>query len=533
MKVEWWLSTALQRWFPRSKPATGTSLRLDAARGEQVSFQVCVRAPGGSAGTTASVPTLDGDGLDVRIRRVGYVPVPHHNTDTPVGERDGVGHIPGYVPDPLLDDVQTLLAPGEVLSYWVTVQVPPDAKPGDRKVRVSVSVRPRVKALTATIRVSPVTIEPRKDFPVTHWFYADALCDWYGVEPWSKAFWPICREYVRNFTDHGSDTLLTPLFTPPLDGVKRPTQLLKVTRDGDQYNFGWRDVDRWLKLAKECGVKRFEWAHFFTQWGVKHALRVYEGQGLDEKLLWRPTTGATSPTYRNFLSQLLPALHDFLARRKLLNKSLFHVSDEPHGPEHRANYIAARALLKELAPWIKVMDALSEIEYGRGGLTDMPVPSIRVTKQYHEEGIPSWTYFCCGPRGKYLNRLHDTPLAKIRGAGWLFHRFQRLGFLHWGYNYWYESQTRNPIDPYTVSDGLRWPNWAYGDTFLVYPGPSGPVDSIRHEVFKESLQDMALLQTLGVDPEGKTLSAFRDFDDYPKADDWIPTARRRLLQEAT
>ena len=36
-----------------------------------------------------------------------------------------------------------------------------------------------------------------------------------------------------------------------------------------------------------------------------------------------------------------------------------------------------------------------------------------------------------------------------------------------------------------------------GDAFLVYPGNDGsPIDSIRHEVFFEGLQDMRLLQLL-------------------------------------
>jgi len=51
-----------------------------------------------------------------------------------------------------------------------------------------------------------------------------------------------------------------------------------------------------------------------------------------------------------------------------LKKSYFHVSDEPHGEAARANYMLARGVLKELAPWMQVMDALSEIEFGRGGL---------------------------------------------------------------------------------------------------------------------------------------------------------------------
>ncbi|MEN6404496.1 MAG: DUF4091 domain-containing protein, partial [Armatimonadia bacterium] len=239
---------------------------------------------------------------------------------------------------------------------------------------------------------------------------------------------------------------------------------------------------------------------------------------------------ATSTTYRGFLGQLLPELYNFLKSKRLLNKSFFHVSDEPHGEEHRANYMAARALLQEVAPWVKTMDALSEIDYGRQGLTDMPVPSIKVTKQYADEGIASWTYFCCGPRGRYLNRLHDTPLPKLRMAGWLFHRFQRLGFLHWGFNYWYKSQTRQLIDPYVVTDGLLWPGWAYGDTTLVYPGAEGPVESIRGQVFAESLQDLALLQTAGVAGDDKLLEPLKDFDDFPKDEKWQQEARKAVLK---
>jgi hypothetical protein len=178
---------------------------------------------------------------------------------------------------------------------------------------------------------------------------------------------------------------------------------------------------------------------------------------------------------------------------------------------------------------MNTMDALSEIEYGRDRVTDMPIPSIGVTKQYHDEGIESWTYFCCGPRGAYVNRLMDTPLSKIRMCGWLFYRFRCKGFLHWGHNYWYRSQTRTMIDPYAVTDGEAWPGWAYGDTHVVYPGPDGPVDSIRWEIFGEALQDYALLQSAGVDPGGDLLAPLRDFCDFPREADWIDKARRSVL----
>ena len=50
------------------------------------------------------------DGWSVRVRRVGYVPVRHHNTPIDA-DTDGVGQIPGYVPDPLFDEDSSCCPP--------------------------------------------------------------------------------------------------------------------------------------------------------------------------------------------------------------------------------------------------------------------------------------------------------------------------------------------------------------------------------------------------------------------------------------
>lgn len=530
MRISTWLQSSLVRAFPLGPAGAAKSLSIVAARGSHVSFQVCLRVEGVEP-VEVRACVVASAGLDTRIRRVGCVPVPHHNTQTPEDELDGVGLIPGYVPDPLFPEETAIAAPGEVTAFWITVTVPRETRPGVKNVRVELSSgTKRISSMTARVLVSDVAIAGRRNFRVTHWFYADALSDRYGVEPFEEAFWPICARYMRDCAEHGMDTIYVPVFTPPLDGVKRPTQLLGVNRAKDgRYAFDWRLVRRWTHEARRCGLSHFEWTHLFTQWGVKNAIRVYEKRAGEDRLLWPPTAGATSPTYRGFLAQFLPALERFLKQERLLGSSFFHVSDEPHGEEHLANYRKARAMLRELGPWMKVMDALSDIRYGREGLVDRAIPSISVARRFAEEGIPSWVYFCCGPRGKYLNRLLDTPLVKIRMSGWLFYRFGRLGFLHWGYNYWYKSQTRQMIDPFTVTDGLKWPGWAYGDPFVVYPGPDGPIDSIRWEVFAESLEDYALLETLGVDPNGPMLAAFRDFDDFPKDEKWLRGALNKLL----
>jgi hypothetical protein len=458
----------------------------------------------------------------------------HHNTplEPDDDDVDGRGRIPGYVPDPLFDEDEICLPPAETHSFWITLSVDAAARPGLHPVTVHVSPEGAEQVRhTVSVYVHDIKVAPRRGFAVTHWFYVDALIDWYATDLFDAQFWRIVGRYMRDVVEHGQDTLYVPAFTPPLDGVKRPSQLLRVERvTADTYRFDWADVKRYVDLARRSGVSNFEWCHFFTQWGARNAIRVYEGQGRDEKLLWDAETEATSDRYRQFLAQYLPELHHFLKVEGLLAHSYFHVSDEPHGERDLAAYREARGMLRELAPWMRVMDALTELDFAQQGLTDMPIPSIRTALDFVAAGVPSWCYYCCGPRGRYLNRLLDTPLSKIAMHGFLFYRWPFRGFLHWGYNYWYESQTRHLIDPFATQDGLAWDRgWAYGDPFMVYPGADGPVDSIRWEVFAEALQDYALLQTLGFDRGNELLAPIKSFEDFPKHESWRRAARRRLL----
>ena len=531
-----WLTSSSVRHFPSTPARRSGDLRLEGARNEQFSFQVCLKldAP---APTEVAVEARGPDGWSVRVRRVGYVPMQHHNfpVEGPA-DTDGLGCIPGWVPDPLFDEDRLVLAPNETHAFWITVRPERSAAPGEYSVGILLKPETgRAQRRRVSIRLHDIRLAGRRGFRVSHWFYVDALMDWYDTNDFDRRFWSILPAYIQNAVAHGQDTLYVPVFTPPLEGVRRPSQLLAVTRTGrDRYRFDWRDVRRYVALARRCGITHFEWCHLLTQWGAEHAIRVYAGQGRDAPLLWKPETAATSPTYRRFLGQYLPALHRFLQREDLLNRSFFYVSDEPYGESHQRNYRAARAMLRELAPWMKVMDACSDIVFARENLTDMIVPPVDVAADFVREGIPCWCYYCCVPRGKYLNHFLDTPLAKIAMHGFLLYRWPFRGFLHWGYNFWYQGHRRRLVDPFTVQDGRRWHlGWAYGDPFVVYPGENGPVDSMRWEVFGESLQDYQLLQTLGVDRDAPFMTKLRSMADFPKDPAWRLRTRARLLRRAT
>jgi hypothetical protein len=531
-----WVQSSLSRVYPASPaPEQSKPLRIPAARNGRFSFQACVRHEQTSMLRVRCDVTSDDPDIKAQVRRVGMVPMIHHTTDTPLDDLDGKPFMPGLVPDPLFPDNNWVIGPRETQPFWITIRVPANAKPGPHELKVRFDLgNGKHEDLIATLDVSELVIKPRHDFPVTHWWRAEAIWDYYKTGMWEDPrLWTLMEAYLRDYVDHGNDVIFVPVFFSRRETFKRPAQLLKVTSpSAGKYEFDWTEVQRFVDLARKCGIERFEWPHLWIYWGVENPIRVYTWQSGKAEMLWPPDTGATSETYLAFLRQFLPQFHDFLKRNDLLEKSYFHLSDEPGSDKHVANYKRARAVLDELAPWMggRIMDALSDIRYGREHLTDIPIPMVNAAQRYIDEGIPHWVYYCCAPRGRWLNRFMDTPLPKVRMSGWLFYRLGAKGFLHWGYNYWHFMESERITDPFTMATGGDWPGIPHGDPFVVYPGRDGPIDSLRWEVFAESLQDYAILQSANVKPDDAMFEGIHSYADFPRSEQWLDQNLRRALR---
>lgn len=242
--------------------------------------------------------------------------------------------------------------------------------------------------------------------------------------------------------------------------------------------------------------------------------------------------------YKDFLAKLIPALLKYLKEEKngADRRCKFHISDEPQ-PEHFETYKKLYDTVKPLIGDLPTIDAISSYELYEKGLIDCPVPNEENVEEFVEHGVKGvWTYYCCGPVNNYYsNRFFSMPSARTRIIGLLFWKFEIMGFLHWGYNFYNSFLSRWTVNPFIVSDGDGFA--PSGDMFIVYPGDKcTPWPSLRALVFNEALQDRAALalceKLVGREKTLKLLNEDNEnpitFRNYPHGNDYIVELRRKV-----
>jgi hypothetical protein len=512
---------------------------------ETYSFQIAFRS---SSLINPLQVTLDSElSPYIMIRAVGLAP-----SELPAYQDSDANYLrtgPGLYPDPLYPMPEELKAlPGQWRSLWITVTLPSksdfySAYPtagSTFPIHIHFTDRDgnRVGGETFILTLIPAELAPQKLLH-TEWFHSDCLATHYGVEVFSEAHWELIEEYVRNAADHGVNMLLTPLFTPPLDtavGGERPTvQLVSVIQTGEHdYSFEFSKLDRWIDLSRKAGIRHFEFAHFFTQWGAKHAPKIIASvDGVETKIFGWDTEAAGQP-YRLFLDRFLPELVRYIHKNGLSDHVYFHVSDEP-AAHQLESYREASDILKKYLSEFSFIEALSDYDFYENDLVQIPIPSNDHIERFIENGVtPLWTYYCCLQHKDVSNRFFSMPSSRNRVIGLQLYKFKIQGFLHWGYNFWYSQYSRRAIDPFRVTDaGCAFPS---GDPFVVYPGPDKPIDSIRWEVFREALQDLRALELLETLAGRETVVGLLEgnleeelsFRSYPVDAGWLLRTRERI-----
>ena len=408
----------------------------------------------------------------------------------------------GLFPDLLKPLTNDYVEAGQQImkSLWVTVE--PDGKfpAGEYPISITFEAEKGGYSYTKTMMVEIIgACLPEQTMKFTQWFHTDCIASVYNVEIFSEKHWALIENFMKTATRNGINMILTPIFTPPLDtavGAERPTvQLVGVVKDGEKYTFDFSLLKRWIETAHRSGIKYFEMAHLFSQWGVVATPKVVAEIGGEIKRIFGWDTPATCDAYKNFMDQFLPALVSFLKAEGVAENTVFHISDEPHGEEQRQNYINAKKMIRHHLEGFTIMDALNDVEFYKTGAVECPVPTTDGVERFLEVEVPErWVYYCCGTNIGLSNRLFAMPSWRNRVIGAQFYKYDLEGFLQWGYNFYYSHHSREVINPFLTTDAKC--AFSAGDAFSVYPGPDGAWESLRIVVFHDALQDVRAMKLL-------------------------------------
>ena len=530
------LVSPLEKVFSDTAPKGGYR-GATALIGETASFQAAWIAPQGPWRDYVDLE-VECD-AEVEVRYVRSVPV---QFITMYGaDKDYVRMQPGLFPDPL-----DVLPPDHMRAYsfhwecvWIDIR---NASAGVHPVKVTVkNLAGEVQATeTFTLRVIAAEL-PEQKLMHTRWFHCDCICQYYGVEMWSEKFWEICENFVRTYVESGMNMILTPIHTPPLDtavgGERMTCQLVDVYLGNDGFTFGYERFERWVEMCKRCGVKYYEMAHLFTQWGAKHAPKIIADVCGEKKQVFGWDTDALCDEYRDFLHEYLHSLCDELEKLGIKDCTWFHISDEPN-IDMLDDYRAAHDMAEHFLHGMPIIDALSSFEFYKTGAIRYPIPANNHMDEFVAAKVPGlWTYYCIGQYKDVVNTFIAQPGQRVRMLGVQLYKYDIAGFLKWGYNYYNSQGSTRPINPWvnTDCDGFG----PAGDAFEVYPGENGQaIMSQRSMLCAEAMYDLRALRLLeSLKGRDFVMALLEDgirpitFTDYPRDAEWLLNMRERVNAE--
>jgi len=486
---------------PPGEPGT---VMLRAARNEYEPAQIAFRAEGPLRGVRIEITPLvhaDGKGSigggEVRWNFVGYIPL---ERNTQRSERIRLRAAPCEVPDPLLEARAIDVEAGATQPVWITVRVPEDAAAGRYRGRVAVVAGDSRATLPVELTVDPFTLPDERHLLVTNWFHVDRIARHHGVALWSEQFWALLERYAHNMAAHRQNV------------VYAPWTLIEITREPDgKLSFDYGRFDRFVEVFEQAGVAdRIELTHLGRFGPGGHG-------GTEIVLRSVPAVDRQSGRSLNLageeaMPRLLGDLERHLDERGWLAKSMIHVADEP-SIGNVESWREVSALVHRAAPRLRRIDAIETIDFS--GALEVWVPKLshfdrwRDAYEARRGDGEFWYYICCHPYGNvYPNRFLDYPLSRVRVLHWINFSADLKGYLHWGLDAWGDDPFGPPSD--------RLPP---GDTHVIYPGSEGPLDSIRWEIQRESIEDFEYLHLLTV----KTAEAKKRLG--PSAE-WIDPRRR-------
>src|SRR5215470_14706832 len=531
-----WLVDSLTKVFPTDAIGKHRLATPDfwAGRNQHVSIQFAIRSATALKDVSADVSSLRttaGESFnEVTVRCVGYVVVGSHSDDTPSDEL--IGEAPGWYPDPLWN-FPLELERNRTHSIWATIAVPANAAPG--LYRGTIVVRAAKRTLARAdfrIHVVSATVPAEHTLKITNWFNIGdtASRQFYDTPQFSDGWWTLVENIARVMADHRQNIVITPLM-----------DLITPRAEDGHLAYDFSNFDRWVDTFRKAGVIGYiEGSHLLSRAGSYDAALTAPVFVLEKDKVTRQELPPDDSRVQPYLTGFLSALNAHLAEMNWKSIYFQHILDEPHGSEP-PYYGRVAELVHRNLPGVLTMDAVdaSNIPEELKKNCDLWVPQrgrfddkVELIRDRIQTGHEVWFYTCLYPNKRYLNRLMDYPLLKVRLLHWLNFRYGFTGFLHWGWNFWTPEPVKD-TQPVIDANTQLLPS---GDAFIVYPDRSGKsvYSSIRLETMREGIDDYELLLLLKrsnpAAAEQLSQDAITSFTEYVRDPVAFRNIERKLLQ---
>jgi len=518
-------------------PQMYDSIKIFGIRGEIISGQVAIYTKKNLVDVTVNIDLFK-DGVSgmtlppeaVEWNFVGSIPL---TANTPNQPPDVVSRpAPAMFPDYLISEKEITIKARSYRSIWLTVNIPENANEGIYNGKVTVKCKKKECTLPVSITVYPLSLPSERHLKVVEWHSVNGFDKFHGIKDvYSTEWFTMLGKYAENMASHRQN-----VFQVPMDVIE-----IKRSSDGN-LEFDFKRFDQIANVFWDTKKMDILETGFLANFGDE-AWFSTEIVLKDFTVIDSKTSNQIKMQGEEVVPYLVPAFERHLRQKGWLNKTLFHIRDEP-SVHNALAWKEMSDYLHKYAPDLTRGDAiettfiLDDIEIACPKLDHFATWN-ETYKTWQERGNELWFYTVGIYQGsRFPDKTIDMPLIDSRLMHWLNYKYDAVGYLHWGYNQWDD-------DPFNkVGEHM-------GDAWLVYPAKSGVLNSTRWEQMRNGIQDYeyfwmleskikALKDSLGsrfswIDPKqrgkeiaGEVISSFAEHTDDPNV---LYSAKMKIIKE--
>ncbi len=111
-----------------------------------------------------------------------------------------------------------------------------------------------------------------------------------------------------------------------------------------------------------------------------------------------------------------------------------------------------------------------------------------LAKMLQAKGNEVYLYLADSMGGRYPNYYLSFPRSETRAMGWLYWLYDLQGYEYYSVNLWYKNPWQKAMPSNNEDENFQG--------VLIYPGPDGPVSSLRLEAIRDGMEDYEYLWQL-------------------------------------